>query len=415
MIKKMISGNLTVRFTAVSVVLVLVLSAGCTLFKRKLTQLETDSGQLYSYILEYASNQADIAFGRLGGEYPIYSENGRWVETEYGVWARGLYPGMVWLLYQSTQDVRHFKLASDWVNGLDKYKNDKSSFGLGRVFYPAYVVGYQITGNRTYRDLALQAAESVSERFNEVGFFPAFGEPGDTLLGRRLSIESMMDLELLYWATDATGNKKYANQANRHALFTLRSLVSGDGRILHMADFNPRTGEIQGEKTDVLANNKKYLPKGYSPSSVWALGQAWAIHGFTTAYRHEGQTLFLNSAQRVAEYFIENLPEDGIPLWDFETPPGEARQKDCGAAALAAASLIKLARSTPTESDARRYRDAAYKIMRSLNRDYFAKAGGQGIIGGALFNEGGSRVVGATAWGDYYYIEALLLMKDRKV
>jgi len=410
--RKEILNSLTLRFTAVSAVLLLVFISGCTLFKRKPTRLEQDSGQLYSYILEYAGNQVDVAFGRLGGGYPIYSENGRWVETEFGGWARGLYPGMVWLLYQSTQDQRQFKLANDWMNGLDKHKKDKSSFGLGLVFYPAYVIGYQITGNRAYRSVALEAAESLSERFTEAGFFPAFGEPGDTLLGRRLSIESMMDLELLYWASEATGNNEYAAQANQHALFTMRCLVSNDGRILHMADFNPKTGRIQGEKTGVLADNKKYSPKGYSSSSVWALGQAWAIHGFTTAYRHEGKTLFLNVAQRVAEYFIENLPEDGVPLWDFELPPGETKRKDTGAAAVAAASLIKLARATPTESDARRYRDAAYKIISSLNRDYFAKAGGQGILGGGLYDEGGKQDVGATAWGDYFYIEALLLLRD---
>ena len=413
--RKEILNSLTLRFTAVSAVLVLVFLSGCTLFKRQSTRLEKDSGQLYSYILEYAGNQADYAFGRLGGGYPIYSKEGRWVETEFGGWARGLYPGMVWLLYQSTQNERHFKLARDWMSGLDKHKNDKESFGLGLVFYPTYVIGYQITGNRAYRNVALEAAESLSERFTEAGFFPAFGEPGDTLLGRRLSIESMMDLELLYWASEATGNNEYARQANQHAFFTMRGLVSNDGRILHMADFNPRTGEIQGEKTGVLANDKKYSPKGYSPSSVWALGQAWAIHGFTTAYRHEGETLFLNVAQRVAEYFIENLPEDGVPLWDFELPPEGNKQKDTGAAAIAAASLIKLARATPTESDARRYRDAAYKIIRSLNSDYFAKAGGQGILGGGLYNEGGKQGVGATAWGDYFYIEALLLLKDRRI
>ena len=193
MTRQMIANSLFLRFSSVLVLLMVVISAGCSLFKKKPTPLEADSGQLYSYILEYAGNQADIAFGRLGGGYPIYSENGRWAETESSGWARGLYPGMAWLLYQSTQDERHLKLAIDWLSGLDKYKNDNASFGLGLVFYPAYVIGYQITGNRTYRDIALESADNILRRFNEAGFFPAFGEPGDTLLGRRLSIESMMD------------------------------------------------------------------------------------------------------------------------------------------------------------------------------------------------------------------------------
>jgi len=404
-----------IRALALVTVLGLALTTSCKMFGYKPTPLELDSGKLYSDIMAYAGTEASKAFGRLNGGFPTYAVGDRWQDSEDFGWARGLYPGMVWLLYQSSDDTTYFKLARTWTEGLEKFTGDASGFGLGLVFYPSYVTGYQITGNRTYREGALRAAEMLASRFTPAGFFPAFGEPGDTVLGRRLSIESMMDVELLYWASEATGNKQYARMASQHAFFTLQTLVGSDGRILHMADFDPNTGRIQGEKTPQLAENDKYNPKGYSPSSVWSLGQAWAIYGFTTAYRHDGNTLFLNAAERVADFFINNLPEDGIPLWDFELPEGAPRQKDSSAAAVAAAGLLKLALACPSQEEAQRYRNAAFRIIKGLNATYFGKAGGSGILAEGVYgkiNDSGGE--GATSWGDYFYIEALLLLQDRK-
>ncbi|MEA1997433.1 MAG: glycoside hydrolase family 88 protein, partial [Gemmatimonadota bacterium] len=359
-----------VMITSVTVTIALVLFSGC---QRKLTPLEVDSGVEYTDAIAYAWSQADKAFARLKGDYPTFSEGGGWSESDQCSWARGYYPGMVWLLYQSTGDVRFYNLTRSWLKGLAGMKEDASSFGLGQVFYPAFVIGYQITGNRQYRAAALEAAKAVSSRFNPAGFFPAFGEPGDTVLGRRLSIESMMDLELLYWAADASGNKMYSRQADTHAFFTMRRLIGDDGAILHMADFDPATGETYGERTTALAEVKEYSPKGYEPSSAWALGQAWAVYGFTTAYKYASQTMFLDAAKMAADYFIENLPDDLVPLWDFELPPDERKLKDSSAAAVAAAGLLKLARTCPTGVDKDRYYDTALKIMNSLSKNHFRR------------------------------------------
>ncbi|OGF98280.1 MAG: hypothetical protein A2Z86_05525 [Candidatus Glassbacteria bacterium GWA2_58_10] len=393
----------------------LLVSSGCSLFKRKPTPLEKDSGQDYSLILSYAGQQAGKAFGVLEGGYPTYAQDGHWAKTGDCNWSRGMYPGMLWLLSQSTVDPQLGEMARTWIEGLSELKTDGSSFGLGLVFYPTYVAAYQVTGNRNYRDVALAAAETLALRFTRAGFFPAFGEPGDTVLGRRLSIESMMDLDLLYWASEATGSKEYSRMASLHTLFTIRKMVSDDGKILHMADFNPRTGEIYGERTGELADNPQYGPKGYDPSTVWALGQAWAVYGFTTAYRHEGNTIFLNAARKVADYLVNHLPEDGIPYWDFELPTSAAKQKDTSAAALTAAALCKLARSCPTALDRERYHQAAYKIVKNLNINYFAKAGRDGVIDNGVYDfKHGLGVNGPTAWGDYFYIEAVLLLRDFK-
>ena len=71
--------------------------------------------------------------------------------------------------------------------------------------------------------------------------------------------------------------------------------------------------------------------QGYCDDSTWARGQSWAVYGFAMAYRYERDTRFLEVARRAADYFIESLPADGVPYWDFELPdPGAGTPKEAG-------------------------------------------------------------------------------------
>ncbi len=402
--------------TPVSFLLLLSLAgilmlAGCSLFN-KATPMEKSTGIRYMEIITYAGSQADKAFGMLGGSFPVYSRDGQWVETDMGDWAKGYYPGMLWLLSQVSPDPHYKDLARQWLPGLAQLRDQYKSFGLGQVYFPAYVTGYQLTGNSVYRDEAIEAARILMGRLTPAGFFPAFGAAGDTVLGRRLSIESIMDLELLYWAKEATGTAEYEIAANNHAFFTLSRLVGADGRVLNMADFNPRTGNTWGERTPEL-NDPRYAPRGISASSCWALGQAWAIYGFTSVYRHQGKTMFLDTAQRTANYFLSKCAEDGLPPWDLDATGSDADLKDASAAAVAAAGMLKLARLSPNQNDRVRYQKAGEKIISTLSSRYFRH--GAGVLGGGVFRSADRGDAVSTVWGDYYYIEALLLLMDYDV
>jgi len=386
-----------------------LLLSGCSLFN-KATPMEKSTGIRYMDVVLYAGAQADKAFGMLNGGFPVFGRDGQWIETDTGDWAKGYYPGMLWLLSQVSPDPHYKDLARQWLPALNGLRDQFHTFGLGQAFFPTYVVGYQLTGNSSYRDEAIEAARVLMGRANPAGFFPAFGAAGDTVLGRRLSIESIMDLELLYWVKEATGTAEYEIAANNHAFFTLSRLVSSDGRVLNMADFNPRTGNTWNERTPELAD-PRYTPRGLSASSCWALGQAWAIYGFTTVYRHQGKTMFLDTAQRAANYFLEHCSEDGIPPWDFDATGNDAELKDASAAAVAAAGMLKLARLSPNKDDRARYQRAGEKIVQTLSTKYFKK--GVGVLGGGVFDRDTADSGGtSTVWGDYYYIEALLLLMD---
>ena len=395
--------------------LALLSVSGCGMFFERLSRLETRTGVRYSEVISYAGAQVNSAYAKLDGGYPVYTEGGQWITSEKATWAYGYYPGLVWLLYQGTREPGYYDLALRWTEDLEKRSSDVSGIGLGQLFFLTHVIGYQVTGTQRFREVAIEAANSLAGRFNEAGFIPAWGEPGDTVLGRRLSIETMMNLDLLYWASEATGNQDYARRANTHAFFTLQNLVNSEGKILHMADFHPSTGRPFREKHITLAGDKTYAPKGYNPATAWALGQAWAIYGFTSSYRNSGNVVFLNTAKRTADYFLANLPEDGVSLWDFELPEGEKRQKDTSATAVAAAALLKLSQLCPSQADRLRYRAVAEKMMTALTQDFLRRGSPGGLIDGAVYDKKqGLGVGGSTAWGDYYYIEALLILRDYK-
>ena len=404
--------RVTVRVSLITVMALFVLSTACGMLSYKPTVLEKQAGWLYSDVQQLAGTQANRAFGSLNGGFPTHSENGSWVDDDDYSWAMGYYPAMLWLLYQSNGDTTAVRLANDWMVGLTPLKGIENRSGLGMIFYPTFVSAYQITGNRDYRQVALEAAETASSRYTAAGYFPAWGEAGDTVLGRRLSIETLMDLDLLYWASEASNDPTYARKATSHAIFTVARLIDGEGKILHVADFDPQTGAIYGERTPELADNQQYAARGYSASSVWAQGQAWAIYGLASAYRHDQKSLFLNAAMRAADYLIENLPDDGIPLWDFELPSNADKKKDSAAAAVAAAGLMKLSRLTAIPEKSKLYQETAVRIVTALNNSYIS-TDDAGILNQGVWGKRGSMgLSGATSWGDYYYLEALLLMQD---
>jgi unsaturated chondroitin disaccharide hydrolase len=151
--------------------------------------------------------------------------------------------------------------------------------------------------------------------------------------------------------------------------------------------------------------------QGYSDSSTWARGQAWAIHGFTNAYTRTGRPELLAAAEKTADYFISHLPADGVPYWDFRHPDIPHTERDASAAAIAASGLLDLARRTGSSSSAR-YRRVAEKILVSLARDFTAGPESAAVlqhsVGGRPQNV---EVDVGLVYADYYYVEALLRLK----
>ncbi|MCP5020413.1 MAG: hypothetical protein GY930_01440 [bacterium] len=176
--------------------------------------------------------------------------------------------------------------------------------------------------------------------------------------------------------------------------------VRPDGSTYHVVDFDPTTGAVLSKETY----------QGHSAGSTWARGQAWAIYGFTMAYRYTQDPLLLAGAMDVADYFLANLPADAVPYWDFQAPSIPGEPKESSAAAIAAAGLLELYQYAPNPADRMRYYRQGSRILRSLSSPaYLASPGtSDGILLHGVGNKPTGREIDVSLiYGDYYYLEAL--------
>jgi hypothetical protein len=208
-----------------------------------------------------------------------------------------------------------------------------------------------------------------------------------------------MNLELLFWASKHGGDPAWCAIARSHALRTLRDHVRPDGSTFHVVDYSPESG----------AAERKGTRQGHARDTTWSRGQAWAVNGFTMAYRETGDRRLLHAARRVSDWFIDHLPPDRVPYWDFDAPGIPDAPRDSSAAAIATSGLLELAALEPDPGRAAGYRDAAESIIASLSAaPYLAPEGAsQAILLHGTQNFPRGNFDTGLVFGDYYFVEAL--------
>ena len=206
----------------------------------------------------------------------------------------------------------------------------------------------------------------------------------------------MMNLTLLWWAHEQTGRETYRLVAERHAHRSIEWLVRPDGSTINVVDF-AQTGQLPRHDT----------VQGYRPASCWSRGQAWAIYGFLQAYYYTGETAFLEICHRLLSYWVDHLPLDGVPYWDFDAPPDSQHVRDTSAAAIVCAALAQARRWGITLGESA---DCLYaKTITVLAEQYLSSKTSDGVLAGGCFHyPAGQGVNEATVWGDYYLLEALI-------
>src|SRR5205807_2214312 len=140
----------------------------------------------------------------------------------------------------------------------------------------------------------------------------------------------------------------------------------------------------------------------------------WGLYGFTMTYRYTRDSRFLDTAQRLADYFINNLPPDFVPYWDFSKCCTDPR--DSSAAAIASAGLLELSTYVSAQADRDRYRNAALSIQSSLSSP--AYLGDRLATDGILLHGSAnvptkSQVDTSLIYGDYYFIQGCFRAKPR--
>ena len=331
--------------------------------------------------------------------YPVRTNpDGSWLTAAAKDWTSGFYAAALWRTYERTRDPAWRQRAQTWQAGLaPETKHDDTD--LGFKLFDTYGVGYQLTGDPSYKQVVLQAADTLARRYNpKVGMFRVW-DPADDRTQYRVNIDATMDLELMFWAGQNGGNPQYAAMATHHALRAAQDLVRPDGGTWMFAGYDQNTG--------ALLNH--FTKQGYATESTWSRGQAWAMYGFTMAYRYTQDRRFLDTARRTANYFVRRLPPDHVPYWDFDVPDKATAPRDTSAAAVAASALLEL---TGDESDpaAKQHDiDSARDILTSLSSPTYAPRNPRfaAILQHGTQNLPKGQADTGIMFGDYYFIEAL--------
>jgi unsaturated chondroitin disaccharide hydrolase len=316
-------------------------------------------------------------------------------------WVDGFWVGQLWLAYAYTKNPKFEAAAREWTDRVAWLKTTLGTHDLGFIFYLSNVLGGYATGDDSLFENALIAAETFTKRWNPRGeYLLAWGKVDGTPYQRgQINIDLMMNLSLLFWASNQTGDMKYGRIATRHARTSRLVLIRPDNSTVHVADFNPDTGAYLRPET----------LQGLSHASCWSRGQAWALYGFAETYRHTGDEVFLYTARRLAEYVIANAPEDKVPYWDYDSLDIPNTYRDSSAAAVYAAGLLELADSETDEQLAERWRNEAVAITESLWKHYATQEDDMASIlkHATHFVRIGNADHGLI-YGDYYFLETLL-------
>ncbi|MFD9896052.1 glycoside hydrolase family 88 protein [Amycolatopsis sp. NPDC059027] len=330
--------------------------------------------------------------------FPVGTKFEKWTYSSNGDWVGGFWPGTLWLawLYSGDEQFRALALAS--AEKLAPRQNDTGTHDLGFLFYPSWVTAWRLTGDDHWRAGAVRAADSLIQRYNPRGrFIRAWGRLDDPKNAGRIIMDTMMNLDLLAFASKQTQDPKYLGIATEHAKTAQRVFPRPDGSTPHVFDFDPATGAPIGPGT----------VQGYSPASCWSRGQAWGIYGFTTMYRRTGNPEFLATARKLADFALKALTPDHVPVWDYLAPQQPYDVKDASAGAIMACGLLDLA----VVAKRPQYREAALRLLTALSRTCLTTRStrAEAIVARCTRNrpsEDGVEI--SLPYADYYLLEGIL-------
>jgi Glycosyl Hydrolase Family 88. len=334
------------------------------------------------------------------------SKNQSYAAVENDYWTSSFWVGMLFLSKEVMQNEEFDEVIEcqmrSFQNRLDK-KIGLETHDIGFLYALSAMADYKVNQRESSREMAIHAADVLMERYSEeAGIIQAWGNLEDLNESGRMIIDCLMNLPLLYFASVMTGNSKYKEAAYRHAKQTQKYIVRANATTFHTYFFDRKTGEaLKGETA-----------QGYANDSCWARGQAWGIYGFTLSYLHTNDESFMESAIKLADYFLSRLPKDDVCYWDLVFVDGDEQERDSSAAVIACCGLLELAKNLPLTDDRKSYYESCVlKIMKALAKGYTTKETPYSngvLLHGVYDKNNGKGVDECTIWGDYYYLEALV-------
>ncbi|EHK2442017.1 glycoside hydrolase family 88 protein [Clostridium perfringens] len=330
--------------------------------------------------------------------------------NEYGIienieWTDGFWTGLLWLAYEYTGDEKYRELAD---KNVASFKNrvekdiELDHHDLGFLYSLATVSGYKLTGSDDAREASIKAANKLISRYQEKGeFIQAWGELGSKD-HYRFIIDCLLNIPLLYWASDEIGDAKYRNIANKHFVTSCNNVIRDDASAFHTFYMDNETGKpLRG-----------VTRQGYSDDSAWARGQAWGVYGIPLNYRYTRNESCFNLYEGMTNYFLNRLPKDNVCYWDLIFNDGDDHSKDSSAAAIAVCGMHEMNKYLPEVDENKEvYKYAMHNILRSLIENYMnpeIEPGKPVLLHGVYSWHSGKGVDEGNIWGDYFFLEALI-------
>ncbi|MGC4235758.1 MAG: glycoside hydrolase family 88 protein [Niabella sp.] len=331
-----------------------------------------------------------------------------WRYVDYRDWTSGFWPGILWYSYE-------FGNQDEWKVAADRYSRslfpliDSSAIDhdIGFQLYCSVGNGYRLAKDEKYKAVLLRAADSLATLYNpKVGTILSWPRevPGvDWPLRHNTIMDNMINLELLFWAAQNGSDKKLYNIAVSHAATTMKNHFRPDFTSYHVVVYDTATGQ----------KVKGITHQGLNDSSMWARGQAWAIYGYTMVYRETKEPQFLDFAQKVTDVYLERLPKDGIPYWDFDDPAIPNAPRDASAAAVVASGLLELSTFIKNKEKSKMYFDKAVAMLTELSSERYQSrdVNNAFLLHSTGHKPNGGEINASIIYADYYYIEALLRLK----
>ena len=358
--------------------------------------------------LERATQQSLIMAKSLNDKkdaLPRTYEDGEIKTIRYDHWVSGFFPGVLWQLYENSNDPQLRQYAELYTDRVEPAKKVTNTHDLGFMLYCSFGHGYRLTGNKHYLDVINEGTQSLLTRWN-----PKLGVIKSWESGPRwqypVIIDNMMNLEMLCFMTHEFSDRKYIRIAEKHAMTTIKNHFRDDFSTFHVVSYDTISGQPHAKNT----------AQGYADDSSWSRGQAWGLYGYTMMYRETLNPIYLKQAVAIGKFLINHpqLPEDKVPYWDYNAPNIPKAKRDASAAAIMASAFIELSQLDPSEM-AHVWLKTAEEQLRTLSsKEYLAEVG---EIGGFIIKHGVGHLTAKAevdvplTYGDYYYVEALMRYK----
>jgi hypothetical protein len=354
-------------------------------------------GQCTTQALQLAQQQLNKTIGYMSAtQFPqaTIPPANHWNQLTATEWTSGFFPGLMWYIYQQSLDSSLFSRAQTQTSSMAGEATDASDHDIGFRILASYGNAYAVTHDPSYMSTIQTAAATMATLYRPAaGVIESWPNYDSNVT---VIIDGMMTLELLFYASANGGDPNWYNMAVSHANKTMANHVRSDGSTFQAVDYNPTTGAVVS----------KFTSDGYSASSTWSRGQAWGLAGFTIAYRYTHDPNYLATAQKLADYFIANLPPDFVPWWDFSQPN---TYRDSSAAAIASSGLIELSTYMTDPTLQQKYFNAAMNIQASLSNPALylgdpTKTDGL-LIHGTYSVPVNYNVDTSLIWGDYFFVQ----------